>query len=69
MACLMIKFISSVQAGSTQGSVYQPLHTACAVKNQLLASHEEVDLCSNDTENPAHMLPESKGLPGCDGFQ
>lgn len=69
MACLTIKFISSAQTGSTQGEVYQPFHSACAVKKLLPAFHEKVDLCSNAIENSAHMLPESKGLLGCDGFQ
>lgn len=54
MACLTIKFISSVQAGSTQGEVYQPFHTACAVKKQIPAFHEEVDLCSNDRKLCSH---------------
>lgn len=66
MACLTIKFISSVQAGSTQGEAYQPFHTPCAVKKQLLAFHEKLDLCSNDTENSAYMLPETKVLAAMD---
>lgn len=44
----MIKFISSAQAGSTQGDVYELFHTACALAKLLPGFHEKVDLCSND---------------------
>lgn len=44
----MIKFISSAQAGCTQGAVYKPFHTAHALEKLLPVFGEKVDPCSND---------------------
>lgn len=39
----MIKFISSAQAGSTQGEVCKPFHTARALEKLLPGFQEKVD--------------------------
>lgn len=56
MACIMIKFISSAQAGSTQGEAYKHFHTVHALGKLLPHFQEKVDLCSNDITK---LFPES----------
>lgn len=51
MACIIFKIISSAQAGSTQGGVNKPFHTACVLEKLFPGFQEKVDLCLNDIRN------------------